>query len=181
MINKSCYFCSYKNNENYCIISKMYIKNCDSNCTYFGMISASPLFLNHMDGLYANASKSKKIEGFDNFVMHSTALYFINNNADGHEIIVTVEEMSKIIKAFYKGNVPDLRLISCRAGALDSNDGVAQKLSNILNIKVLAARGIVNVYSNGDITVVDPITNEESDDMSLWKVFTPNNIKGEDL
>lgn len=181
MINKSCYFCSSRDNKAYCIINKSVIEDCDNNCNYFGMVSASPVFLSHVDQLYTNASKSEKVEGFDNFAMHSNALYFINKTADGHESIVTVEEMAKIIELFYEGNIPDLRLLSCRAGALDSDDGVAQKLANLLNIRVLAARGVVNIYRDGDVTVTDPITGEESKDESLWKIFSPNNDKEDNI
>lgn len=175
LINRACYYYDIKNNKDYCLVKHKYIDFCDKPCNLFEIVSASPAFLNHMDKLYKNMLNAKKVDGFDDFVMHSTPVYFVNKNADGKETIVTVEEIAEIIKSFYDGNVPNLRLISCRAGLFKTDDGVAQKLANILGINVLAAEGVVVVYPDGTLAVQDPVTEEISIEMTQWKLFTPNN------
>ena len=43
------------------------------------------MFVNHLDRLFVNAAKSKQVDGFEDLVMHSNALYFVNKNADGEK------------------------------------------------------------------------------------------------
>lgn len=175
MVNKACYFYDY-NITDRCIIKNSEIQCCDNPCAYYEVVSASPLFLNKMDTLHRNASRVKKEEGFDDIVIHSTALYFVSKNADGDEVNISSEEFAKIVQAWYKNDVPNIRLIACSSGAFP--DGAAQQLSNILGVKVKAPLGPVVVDFDGNMHVEDAITGVILNEKSAWRIFEPK-MKGE--
>lgn len=168
MINKACYFYDYTDTDR-CIIQNSEIRSCGVKCKFFEVVSASPVFLNRMDVLYRNASKVEKEDGFEDIVMHSTSLYFVNRNADGKEYSISPKEFAQIIKTMYKGDIPNLRLIACSSGAL--KNGVAQKLADILNVKIKAPVGPVVIDFHGNMYVENPVTQETIKDEYAWKVF----------
>lgn len=170
MINKSCYFYDYTYTDR-CLIKKSDIKDCDASCSYFQIVSASPVFLNRMDILFRNASNIEKEDGYDDIVMHSTPLYFVSRNADGKENNIAPEEFAEIIKQMYRGDVPNLRLIACSSGALEN--GVAQILADILKVDVKAPIGPVVVDFHGEIHVENALTQEILNDDEAWKIFKP--------
>lgn len=170
MINKACYFYEY-NESHHCLLKKQEIQFCDNPCKYFEVVSASPVFLNRMDALYRNSSAIQPEEGYEDIVMHSTPLYFVNKNADGRENIISPEEFADIIKAMYHDNVPDIRLIACSSGAFEN--GAAQILSDRLNVNIKAPIGPVVVDYFGNMYVEDAITQEEIYGESGWRIFKP--------
>lgn len=170
MINKACYFYEY-NKMHMCILKKSEIQNCDNPCKYFEVVSASPVFLNRMDALHRNASLIQPENGFEDIVMHSTPLYFVNKNADGKENNISPEDFAEVIKTMYGGKIPNIRLIACSSGALDN--GAAQILADILNVKVKAPIGPVVVDFFGNMYVEDVITQQEINKEDAWKVFSP--------
>jgi hypothetical protein len=105
--------------------------------------------------------------------VHSTALYFVCIDADNKETDISPDEMAKLISNFYEGKVPNLRLIACKAGALETKDGAAQKLANLLNVNIIAPIGTVYVDYKGDLSVEDPITHETIIGESGWRLFKP--------
>lgn len=170
MINKACYF--YEHNKMHmCILKKSEIQNCDNPCKYFEVVSASPVFLNRMDALHRNASLIQPENGFEDIVMHSTPLYFVNKNADGKENNISPEDFAEVIKTMYGEKIPNIRLIACSSEALDN--GAAQILADILNVKVKAPIGPVVVDFFGNMYVEDAITQQEINKENAWKVFSP--------
>ena len=179
VINRACYFYEYQNTHR-CLIKNESIPYCDSPCKFFEVVSASPIFLNRMDMLYRNAKQIPPENGYTDIVMHSTALYFVNKNADGEEYNISPEEFAQIIKMMYKDNpIPNIRLIACYSGCLE--DGVAQILSDILRVTVKAPIGPVVVDFFGNMYVEDKVNNKELYDDLGWRIFTPRkgNIDGE--
>lgn len=174
MINKACYYYEY-NKKHFCILQNSEIQDCNNPCQGYELVCASAIFLNQMDKLHKNAMKIKQEPGFEDIVMHSTALYFVNRNADGKEINISPEEFAETIKIKYKNRIPNIRLIACNAGALEG--GAAQKLANALNVKVKAPIGPVVVDWNGKMYVENALTGETIDQKDAWRIFEPRKEK----
>ena len=160
--NKACYFYSKGN----CLMRK---SNCDG-CKFFA-VAASPVFLNQTANLLKNAQKIEKDAEYDDLVMHATALYFVSKNANDEEEYISAEEMAEITKMFYKGKVPNLRLISCNSGALE--DGLAQQFANLLGVKIKAPVGPVVVFPDGEFYIQEPETGKHLVGEKGWVVFYP--------
>jgi len=171
VLNKSCYYYDEIEGVSHCLVTKCRLINCAEPCKFFEMVTASPMFVNHMDKVYQNAQKITPIEGYDDVVIHGTSFYFINKNADGKENIVSVEEFAHVAKIHYNNNVPNIRLISCRSGILDN--GTAQQLASLLGVDVLAPNGIAVIDFDGDIHITDVCTDEVLPSDIAWRLFKP--------
>lgn len=102
----------------------------------------------------------------------------IDEYKHGQWIQLTPEDYAESLrldKEYHGGNI---RLLSCKSGMLD--DGFAQKLSNILGVKVMAPTQTLWINKNGDMFIADSATladlwesGENVKQTGVWKIFTP--------
>lgn len=129
-------------------------------------VKASPIYVNKNDKLAKHAKKIKPIEGFEDIVCHADKYGFAFGDADGNQTSISVNEFAKIIMSNPNYKKKDIRLIACEAGA--EGGIVAQELSNILGVKVLALTDLVAVYADGTLQI---------DNEGIWKEFIPKEKK----
>lgn len=129
--------------------------------------TASPTFANSKDQLYQNSKNIKRINGYEDVVVHGDMYGFVFKNADGEESTVSVREFAHILKESGLYNGGDIRLISCETGKTGSL--AAQGLADELGVNVLAPTDVVYIYADGKMIVSsDGYTNDGE-----WVIFEP--------
>lgn len=134
--------------------------------------SASPMYLNKSDRLYANASKMIPEEGFEDVVCHGNEYGFCFKDADEKESNVSVKEFCEMLEENpnYKGG--NIRLITCNAARGEAI--VPRYISNYFGITVMAPTEAINVYTDGTYSITN---DDECAKMKVntgeWKIFEP--------
>lgn len=142
------------------------------------LLSYARQYINKTDPLYESANSIKPLEGFEDFLIHGQPNLVEYETTNGQWIQLTPEDYAESLrldKEYHGGNI---RLLSCKSGMLD--DGFAQKLSNILGVKVMAPTQTLWINKNGDMFIADSATladlwesGENVKQTGVWKIFTP--------
>ena len=142
------------------------------------MISFSIEFVNKNDELYLYASKIPELEGYDTIVCHGSEKYVYMYGNDDEEFEYGPGEFANLILNATGYTGKPIRLMSCNTGALE--DGFAQRLSNILQVEVLAPTEAIWVNSYGEIFIsnYDVLAQmwyegKNINDTGIWKKFYP--------
>ena len=114
---------------------------------------ASPIFVSKMDILYRNALNIKPLDGYQDIVCHADKYSIIFKDQNGVEDNISVDEFASILKESKFLNDKPIRLIASEAAAKGSV--VAQSLADKLGMKVLAPDGLVFVYPDGKMRIVN--------------------------
>ena len=129
--------------------------------------SASPRFVNKMDELFRNAQKVRRIDGYEDVVVHGDKYGFVFKDANGEESNVSVLEFAQILRESPDYHGGAIRLLSCETGAEDGF--AAQQLANAMDVEVMAPSNTLFVWPDGKMTIgSDPLTND-----GKWIIFKP--------
>ncbi len=120
------------------------------------IMKLSSIFVNSSDSLYLNSQKIKPLEGYSDIVMHGTPSALIASGNNGEEWRYNAHEAAELIKnsrEFSQNPDRPIRLISCNTG--QGEDCIAQQISDILRVNVLAPTEAVYVNENGEMLITD--------------------------
>lgn len=145
------------------------------------IMKLSSLFVNSNDNLYLNSKKIKPLEGYSDIVMHGTPSELIARGNDGEEWCYNAREAAELIRnsrEFIENPDRPIRLISCNTG--QGENCIAQQISDILGVDILAPTEAVYVNGNGEMLVTDNDSLAILWDMGVsvkdtgeWKIFKP--------
>lgn len=136
-------------------------------------------YINKDDPLYELSKSIKSIEGYEDFMIHGQPNLVEHETNNGQWVQYTPQDFADFLKEekneYHGGNI---RLLSCKSGMLD--DGFAQQLANIMNVKVMAPTQTLWVNKNGDMFITDSEiladlwdNGENVRPTGIWKIFTP--------
>lgn len=138
----------------------------------------SSIFVNSNDSFYQNAKKIKPLDGYSDIIMHGSPtklLAFDNNNA---ELSYNAKEAAELIRNSREFCGKPIRLISCNTG--QGNNCIAQQISDILGVDVLAPTEAVYVNCFGEMLITDNDSLSILWDMGVdvkdtgkWILFSP--------
>ena len=154
-----------------------------------GLAQASSIFVNKNEKLFRYAKKIKQENGFEDIVSHANPNAFeIDMVGEGNEtdfITLTPEQMADRIRNSSGYHGGDIRLIACQSGATEN--GAAQKVADILGVRVKAPTENVNVDEEGRMFVsnneilaqlwnyADEANKSEYKETGKWVIFEPKN------
>lgn len=90
-------------------------------------------YVNKSDPLYELASKIKPLNDFEDFLIHGQPNLVEYETTNGQWIQLTAEDYAEALKQDEEYHGGNIRLLACKSGML--NDGFAQQLANIMNVK----------------------------------------------
>jgi hypothetical protein len=142
----------------------------------------SARFVNKNDDLYKFSSKIEPIDGFEDVVIHADPDSLMIYGNDGTEISYTAEEFASVLLDTPSYHGGSIRLLACQAG--EKTDGIAQKLSNALGVKVMAPTEILWVdqdgktfVSNSDVLAQMWYNGENVKETGEFRTFKPSKAK----
>ena len=103
--------------------------------------------------LYKNAKNIKPIKGYQDIVCHGDKIGLVYTDSNGNKSNISVTEFVDHLKDSNLLTGEPLRLIVCESGAKDGI--VAQKISELLNVDVIAPIDIIKVYPDGELKIVN--------------------------
>lgn len=138
----------------------------------------SSRFVNPNDNLYQNAAKIKPLDGYSDIIMHGSPTKLLAYDNDGMELSYNAKEAAELIKNSREFCGKPIRLISCNSG--QGENCIAQQISDILGVDVLAPTEAVYVNVVGEM----PVTDNDSlsilwemgvnvKDTETWVLFNP--------
>lgn len=116
-------------------------------------VRLSSIFVNSNDQLYYNAKKIKPLKGYSDIVVHGSPTALLAYDNDGMELSYNAKEAAELIKNSREFCGKPIRLISCNAG--QGENCIAQQISDILGVDVLAPTEAVYVNGFGEMLVTD--------------------------
>lgn len=140
--------------------------------------SVARAYMNKDDKAFIAADKITPVEGYEDFLIHGQPDRVEHQTTSGTWVEYSPEEFAEVLKRDpgYKGG--NIRLLSCKSGLLD--DGFAQRLSDIMNVKVLAPSEILWINNDGELFISDNPTlaemwnnGEKVNPTGKWREFTP--------
>ena len=130
------------------------------------------IYVNSADDLSTYAKKIKKIDGYEDIIIHGSPMEFeLRDLNDDVASIYTPKELAEILREDPNYHGGDIRLLSCEAGKGDNC--AAQLLANELGVKVMAPTETLSVFFDGTID----IKNSKTYKKGYWKVFEPKKEK----
>lgn len=137
------------------------------------------VYVNKDDPLYELSKSIKPIDGFEDFMIHGQPNLVEHETNNGQWVQYTPQDFADFLieeKDEYHGG--NIRLLSCKSGMLD--DGFAQKLANIMGVKVMAPTQTLWVNKDGDMFIADSEvladlwgSGEDVKQTGAWKIFAP--------
>lgn len=138
----------------------------------------SSIFVNPNDQLSENAKKIKPLDGYSDIVFHGSPTKLLAYDNDGMELVYNAKEAAKLIINSREFCGKPIRLISCNAG--QGENCIAQQISDILGVDVLAPTEAVYVNGFGEMLVTDDDSlsilwemGVNVKDTGTWVLFSP--------
>lgn len=135
-------------------------------------------YVNKSDPLYELASKIKPLNDFEDFLIHGQPNLVEYETTNGQWIQLTAEDYAEALKQDEEYHGGNIRLLACKSGML--NDGFAQQLANIMNVKVIAPTQTLWIRADGEMFISDSEIladmwndGEKVIETGAWKVFIP--------
>ncbi len=144
-----------------------------------GLMALSRAYMNKTDSLYNLFELIQRIEGYEDILIHAESESFVYEATNGQNVFFSAFELAEMLRndtlAYHGGNI---RLLACGSGRFPN--GLAQQLSDILQVQVLAPSEVLWVREDGALFVSDKAVladmwnkHIEVNETGEWKLFCP--------